>query len=229
MASKANLSNAENGADFRFVAYLDRLCEPLQRTLSPDALAAYRLETLSHLEMLAMELEQDGWPPSDAVEQALKEYGQPDLLSIAYLDEWCKGSRPVGFARGAKSATLWSFVWFGIASALSLIAIQVGTMIPGMSWFLSIAQGLFWVLPVLAGILTGFTVPTGNLRAICFAMMPVALHTIIVAQVMQSTIDAPRLGTFQMITWLPIGCVATYGTALLRRRPRFANRSQGVA
>jgi len=227
--SSPELHDSERGADPKLLSYVDRLCEPLQRTLSAADLSEFRLQALVHLEMLAKDLEEDGLSPSDSVERALHEYGRADLLAISYLDEWCKGSRPVGFARGARSATLWSFVWFGLASAICLVATQAVSMLPGMSGFEPIATVLTWVMPVVAGVMTAVSVPTGNIRAVCIALAVVIAHTIIVAQLMQPFPEGSRLMSLQVFAWLPIGCATTYLTALLRRRPRFARRTQGVA
>lgn len=216
----------ERGADARLIAYLDRLSEPLERTLGEEDLRLFRLQTLGHLEMQVAELVEDGYPSDQAVARAVREYGPPDLLAIDFLDEWCKGSRPAGFARGARSATLWAFVFFGLGSAVSLTAMTIVAMVPGMTGFAHWAMAVSWAAPLGAGIATGVVVPTGNLRAVCFALMVVTLHSFLVSELMSSYREGFAFTFAQAVLWPPLGCAATYLTALLRRRPRFPRETR---
>lgn len=216
----------EIGADPRLVAYLDRLSEPLERTLGEEELGLFRLQTLGHLEMQVAELVEDGIPSDEAVERAVREYGQPEFLAIDFLDEWCKGSRPAGFARGARSATLWAFVFFGLGSAVSLVTMAAVAMLPGMSSLAYWSMVLSWAAPVVAGIATGIVVPTGNLRSVCLALVVVSLHSFLVSELMSTYREGFSFAVAQLVLWPPLGCMATYLTALLRRRPRFSGETR---
>jgi len=208
-------------ADPRIEAYLDRLCEPLHRTLSGPKLEAYRDEARFHLESLAAEIaEAERIALTEAVERALREFGQPDLIAIDLLDEHAKGTRPVGFAQGARSSTLWAFVWFGLASALTLILTQAGELVSGLGHFSDVAPGLWLLMPIAAGVLTGRTVPTGNLRAVMLALVPILLHTALVATLLGLSEVGWQFLQFQLWAWPLFGGVSTFLTALLRRRPR---------
>lgn len=219
----------EEGADPRILAYLDRLCEPLERTLNHEQLGEYRLQALGHLEAMAEELREfEHLSPGESVERALKEYGAPDLLAIGYLDEWCKGTRPMAFGRTTRSAYLWTFGWFGIAAAFVQIVAMAGTMLPGLGELEAIVPGLSLVAPVAAGILTGITVPTGNLRSVLVVTLLLAVHAAVLVFVMQPFSGAETLLNSQLLYWPPLGAVATYLTALFRRRPRSLG-DRGVA
>lgn len=209
----------EAGADPRLLAYLDRLSEPLEKTLSPDELAEYRLQALGHLEMLAKELQDfEGLTPGESVDRALREYGVPDLLAIGLLDEHAKGSRPVGFVRGTRSATLWAFVWFGLASAATLSLVVLGSMMPGWSFLNPALPTVGIFAPILAGYLTGRTVPTGNLRSVLIAVAVLVPHAAATVALM-GDFERPDLRP-AVLLWPLLGALSTYLTALLRRRPR---------
>lgn len=210
----------EVGADPRLLRFLDRLSEPLSRTLSQTELAEYRLHALGHLEALASDLrEYEGFSADDSVERALREYGQPDLLAIGLLDERCKGTRPVGFARGARSATLWSFVWFGLASAAFLTLVGLVAQWPGYGSLRPFLEPVAWGAPVVAGVFTGRTVPTGNLAAALPAMGVLLLHAGAVALLLRPDEGAARLALGSAFLAIPLGCASILLTATLRRRP----------
>lgn len=219
----------EEGADPRIVAYLDRLCEPLERTLNHDQLAEYRLQALGHLEAMAEELcEYEQLSPGESVERALREYGAPDLLAIGYLDEWCKGTRPMVFGRTTRSAYLWTFGWFGIAAALVQVSAMASSMLPGMAELNVIVPGLQVIAPIVAGVLTGITVPTGNLRSVLAVTLILAAHAGVVALLMGPFQGGREMFSAQFLYWPPLGAIATYLTALFRRLPRFAG-DRGIA
>lgn len=222
-------SDAEAGADPRFLAYLDRLSEPLERTVGDEELALFRLQTLGHLEMQVADLVEDGMTVEMAIERTLRDHGSPEMLAIGFLDEWCKGRRPTGFARGARSATLWAFVFFGLGSAVSLTAMTSVAMIPGLTGLGEYAMILSWAAPVVAGVLTGLVVPTGNLRAVMTALAIVASHSFLVSQLMPSYREGFAFALAQAVLWPPLGGIATYLTALLRRRPRFSRHERLTA
>lgn len=210
----------EIGGDPRLLSFLDRLVEPLERTLSAKEIAEYRLQALAHLEMMAADLREfEGVSASDAVGRALREYGRPDLLAIGFLDERCKGTRPVGFARGARSATLWSFVWFGLASAIFVGIASLAAMWPGLSGLTSSLPSLGGALPIMAGYLTGRTVPTGNLAAALPAFLFLTLYAALAAALMRPFEEAARLTLGEAVLAVPLGGVSIYLTALFRRRP----------
>ncbi|MGV3617432.1 MAG: hypothetical protein ACO1SV_19065 [Fimbriimonas sp.] len=210
-----------NPVDPQIERYLNRLARPLERTLDARGLEEVRMEALFHLESLVARERSRGLGEEHAVAAAIAEYGSAEIASAGLLDEWCRGRQAMTFARGSSSAFWWSFAHFGIAFGTTLLLIETQTMWPGAA-FLSTEEvvGVFaFVAPLLAGVATGWRVPTGNLRALLFAFTPLVPYTALVGAVTAPFIERDLLVNL-LLGWAAVGALSVVITAWLRRHGR---------
>lgn len=197
--------------------FVCKLTEPLERTLDTSSLSEFRNNSLFHLDCLVEEFLVSGNSEEVSVALAIEAFGPADKAAMAMLDEWCRGRRPSAFSRSSASAVWWSFACFGIASGLSLLAIEFATFCSNGLLEEAAARDLYMIAPLLAGIAVGYCVPTGNLRALCFAAIPLVCHVIAANALFGPFNDGPGLPGLFVLWWIPAGAIALIGTAWLRR------------
>jgi hypothetical protein len=208
---------------------VNRLVAPLEQTLDASSLDEFRSNSEFHLECLVNEFREQGRTQAEAVTHALAEFGAPDRAAFAMLDEWSRGRRPTAFSRTSTSAAWWSFAWFGLASGGSLLAIQA-TMMWSVATPLQAAALLFsCIAPALAGVGVGYCVPTGNLRALAWAMLPLFGHSLLAGFLMGPYKGGALFSTLFVCAWVPIGALSVTVAAWVRRnrpssRPAYSTR-----
>lgn len=204
----------------RIESFVDRLTEPLQHTAERERLEEVRANALFHIESLVESHQGEG----DPIGLALDEYGSAEELGMAMLDEWCRGTQAVTFAKTASSATWWSFAFFGIAEALTMVLLEITAISPGGLFVKPLAAGAVWVAPAVAGFLTGRFVPTGNLRAFAIALLPLAIHTAVSALLVGPYLGNADFALPALLLWIPIGGTSLTFSAWLRRSRPSARR-----
>ena len=208
---------AESIDDFVF-----RLTGPLERTLDALSLSEFRNNSLFHLDCLVDEFRSSGNPEDVSVAMAIEAFGPADKAAMAMLDEWCRGRKQSAFCRSSASAVWWSFACFGIASGLSLLASEVATLWSNPFLQEPVARFLSLIAPILAGIAVGYCVPTGNLRALGLAALPLTCHAIAANILFSPFNNGPAFPVQFVVWWAPVGALALVGTAWLRRhRPLY--------
>lgn len=210
-----------NPVDSQIEAYLDRLTRPLERTLEPDAIEEIRMDALFHIESLVKRERAGGREEAEAIRAALAEYGPAEATGEGMLDEWCRGRHAVTFARVGPSAFWWSFAYFGFAFGATLLAIEVITMWPGASLAdADLVSGILaGVSAALAGLAAGRRVPTGNLRALALALLPLVPYSLLVGWI-GAPFLTPKLLLSLLTIWLVVGGVVLSLTAWLMRHGR---------
>lgn len=219
---------ALNPVDPRIETYLNRLSRPLERTLTAEMVEEVRMDALFHLESLVDRETKRGRGWDEAIVAALEEYGSPDAAGQGMLDEWCRGRQAMTFARLGSAAAWWSFGYFGLAYAASLLVFEYLSLWPGAG----IADGqlaatLFTAFSsVLAGFAAGRRVPTGNLAALGCALFPLVPYTLLVALVAGPVMEIPALVAI-LATCGAVGAVSLSITAWFFRhgRPPVSPRS----
>lgn len=193
--------------------YVDRLVAPLRYTVDPERLDDIRANALFHLEALVEEKQGE----DDPVAAAIQEFGSADTIGLALLDEWCRGRRSMTFAKSGPSAVWWSFAIFGMAEAVALLLTEATAMWPGGFGWKPFAQVALWASPFVAGVITGWLAPTGNLRALALALLPIAIHASLAAWLMNPYLSGADFAVPPLLPWAPIGAVSLAITAWIRR------------
>jgi hypothetical protein len=217
-------SSKPEGAD-RISDYLDHLCTPLVGLVPYAARQKLRMEAEDHLCALMAEFAAKGLGPTDALDAAMKEHGEPWGIGQAYADEWMRGSFDRHHNRFVVPYILHGLAWVGMASIPTLLLVEQDCMaynIP-MEWVVLVAA----LAPLLAGGLTGLTAPTRPARAYCCALLLHILVSFAAGALLLPEPDGIRFACFQLAFWLPAGCASAWTAAyfrLLHRRQRFLRR-----
>lgn len=195
-----------NPVDPRIERYLDRLTHPLVQTLDPEVIAEVRMEALFHIESLIRRGQAEGLGGADAIQSALEEYGSAEAAGEGMLDEWCRGRQAMTFARVGPAAFWWSFAIFGLAFGVALLGIEVITMWPGAMLANSDALSGFLAgsAAATAGLIVGRRVPTGNLRALALALLPLVPYAALVGWI-GAPLMTPKLLVSLLAVWLVVG------------------------
>lgn len=203
--------------------YLDYLCAPLLGIVPYAQRRRLRLETEDHLLALVEDFQAEGFAPHEAVAVALQEYGEPWRIGQDFAEAWLTGPHPCRFARFTDAATLRAFGWFGIFSVLTLLGVEQCTLAPRQEALWSLVQCLAVVAPLIAGVLTGFALHPKTAGGVCRAMVALALASGAAGLLVLPHIEVSQFALFQMVFWLPAGCLSAGVTASLRRQFRLQN------
>jgi hypothetical protein len=208
---------------------VNALMAPLEKTLDESSLSDFRNNSLFHLDCLAEAFQAMGHSDREAMALAIAEFGPADVAAFAMLDEWCRGQKPAAFSRTSSSAAWWSFACFGIASGISLLAFQFVDAWPTATPMEPVAVSVALSAPILAGIAVGYCVPTGNLRALGIAFLPMIAHSLAAAFLMRPFGGGGTFLALFFLLWAPLGCVSVSLTASIRRcrpvrRPTFPSK-----
>ena len=203
--------------------YVEDLLKPLKHILLPEQLTEVRANTLFHIESRVQDL--DDQP--DPIGTALNEYGDAESNGMLILDEYCRGTKSVSFAKTSLSATWWSFALFGMAQAITLLLIQVTVLWPEGAGFAPAAIASMVLAPMLAGGFAGRFVPTGNLRALGMALMALVPHALVSLFLISPYISGAHFIYRAPLLWIPIGAASLSLSSWLRRnRPSRHRNSQ---
>ncbi len=207
--------------------YLDHLCAPLVGIVPYAERQSLRAEAQEHLWALIEDGRAQGLDTAAALEAALREYGEPWQTGQAFVDAWCQRQIPESrLARCMGVAVLRAFAWFGAASVFNLLLLQAYAMVPGWRAAYLPLFSLALLSPVIAGGLTGGTVAIGSTRAVATVVALLSLHSFAAGVLMLPHREGLYFALFQLLFWLPVGCLSAWGTASLvrhLRRSRFLN------
>jgi hypothetical protein len=217
--SEPPLSLEERSEDF-----LDHLCAPLVGIIPYRERSYLREEARLHLECLIAEYQEGDHTRETAVEAAFREFGEPWQSGEEFLREW----RPKTASRGARllvrNATTHAFAWFGLPTVLCLLLTEHIVLTPRQEGLLPYLVTLAFVSPLIAGMLTGWSVPLKAGQGIRRAVSLLALLSLAVGVLLLPKSEGTLFGVFQFGYWLPIGWIAATSTATTLqqyRRHRF--------
>ena len=203
--------------------YLDYLCAPLLGIVPYAQRRRLRLETEDHLLALAEDFQAEGFAPDEAVAVALREYGEPWRIGQDFAEAWLSGPHPCRFARFTAAATLRAFGWFGVFSVLTLLGVEQCALMPNQQALWPLVQCLAVVAPLLAGVLVGFALHPKTAGGVCRAVAALALASGAAGLLVLPHPEVLQFALFQVVFWLPAGCLSAALTASLRRQMRLQN------
>jgi hypothetical protein len=190
-------------AEARIEDYLDHLCAPLVGRMPYPQRQALRAEARQHLDMRIAAYTELGSAPDEAVEQALKQFGDPGDLARQWVLT-CQG-------RGADSLSVEAplgaaFGWF----ALATLGVIAGTFVKPTAGFWTV-MGL--CAPLWAGLLTGLLSRGRHAMGTFYALAILIPLTIGVGYVLPIVPDPAGDGLsplpiIQFVLWMPLGCAA---------------------
>jgi hypothetical protein len=238
--------------------YLDHLCAPLVGVVPYIERSRLREETGYHLERLAGTYILEGESPIEATRRAVAKYGESNEVSQLFLETWFVHQPQGRLARRFGLANIRALTFFGAATLLTTTLVQMRVYWPNpqpLTFGLSVAQmrhlipeplplpdgnpvsvGLAIIAiiaPVVAGWLTGASVPVRPARTVYNVQTLLTLYTFVLGAQMLPMREGVLLGVFQLFFWLPVGCLTAHIAAALtwRRRCRYAPRraAEGAA
>jgi hypothetical protein len=212
---------AEAGADEQIEDYLDYLCAPLIGSVPYRRRLRFRMEVQAHIDGLIMQYQAQGQAPSEAVQTALRELGEPGQAGQDFLQEWLEGAPHAGAKSVVRATILRAFAMFGVATVLNLFAIQLSTDGPrNISDPSPSLLTLAALSPLIAGCLTGLARPARIKAGTIFAILLCVVASTAVGLVMLPQTEGLIFALFQLLFWLPAGCLSALGTASLVRQHR---------
>lgn len=204
----------------RIEDYLDHLCAPLVGIVPYAERSGLRSEAGAHIAWLVEEFQEQGLAREAATEAALREHGEPWRIGQDFADEWLRGAPEQAVSRGAGTGWMRAFVPFGAASVLNLLLIEACALLPGWGgtevWLMLLAV----LSPLVAGGLAGAMVPARVMRVVCGVQVVLAAHSFVTGCMIWPSREGLAFALFQLLFWLPMGCLSAWLTASLARHAR---------
>jgi hypothetical protein len=187
-----------------------------------------RAELRAHLEALIATHEELGSSPEVAVVLALRQFGDPRVISRQWAREWGRPAR-LGAAEPAWRALPVAFASFGAVAFLALLIIRLA-MGASPAGSVSVASSGLVVfgglMPVMAGLITGLLAPSRHALGAFFALsLLVPVFAALASNPLLRGVLGPQwaecgvLMALLLSLWLPIGPVtAALGGMLQARR-----------
>ncbi len=122
--------------------------------------------------------------------------------------------------RFGDAATLRAFGWFGVFSVATLLALEASVLDPAQAGLTPWVQCFAAVSPLVAGVLTGFGMDSRTTPGICRAVGVLSLASAAVGVTLRPHTEGLTFAAFQLLFWLPAGCLTAGVTASLRRQFR---------
>ncbi|MBC8100960.1 MAG: hypothetical protein H7Z41_00030 [Cytophagales bacterium] len=232
-------------ADHLIEDYLDHLCAPLVGIVPYSERSGLREDAADMIERLSSRYTAEGIEPERAAQLAIEKHGASHEVSRQFLEAWFSHQPHGVLARRFGLANAHAVVYFGLATFLATTIIQVRVFNPCLDLFLlgltpaqmrqivpeplplpdtSPLQAALVVIAVLApfvaGYLTGSAVPVGAARAVYQAMMPLIVFTLVLGALVLPTREGLLLALFQLVFWLPVGCLVAHAAGPLAWRRR---------
>jgi hypothetical protein len=204
----------------RIEDYLDHLCAPLVGLVPYAERIALRSEAGAHIAWLIDEFEHQGLERPEAVEAALHEHGEPWAIGVAWVDEWLRGAPNSSLSRRVGSGGMRAFVAFGAASVLNWLLMEACLLLPAWSFITPWLPLIVVLSPIVAGGLTGATAPSRVVHVVCGVQLILTAHSFLCAWTMWPRQEAVYFALFQLVFWLPVGCLSAWCAAMLARHLR---------
>jgi hypothetical protein len=203
--------------------YLDHFCAPLIGLVPYRERTAWREEVRLHLDALIEEYSQDQ-APEEATQAALREFGEPWQMGQAFVDEWSRSTPRSRMARLVGTTTLRAFACFGLATMLNQLAIEACLLLRVYEALQSYLLLAAVMSPIIAGWATSIGTSGQTGRAVGTVMLALSLESLAVGLLLLPQTEGLSFALFQVLFWLPVGCLcATLTAGLMKshRRRRF--------
>lgn len=208
----------------RLEDYLEHLIAPLIGLVPYTERKAFRQEAHAHLDGLIREYRWQGQDLQAATETALREFGEPWKVGQTFLQEWLQGTPDLRPPMLIRKATCVAFAWFGMASMLTLLALEQHLLAPANYTLLPGIGLMAFFAPFVAGCLTGAMSPAHAQRGTRNAFVILILHSLTAGLLLQPRMEGLAFAAWQLLFWLPAGRISASVTVIcLRyvRRQRF--------
>lgn len=225
--------------------YLDHLCAPLVGVVPYPERNRLRSEAGYHLDRLLSGYIVEGMAPEAAARRAVEKYGSSQEVGQEFLETWFEHQPRGWVAQRIGLANVRAVTYFGTATLLATSLVQSRVYWPDpepITFGLTLADvrrivpeplplpdghpltvALIMIsifAPILAGALTGATVPVRPARAVYQVQTVLTLYTFVQGFQMLPLRDGLLLGLFMLFFWLPVGCLAAQLTAIWTWRRR---------
>jgi hypothetical protein len=215
---------ADGREDLWIEDYLDHLCAPLVGIVPLAERRGLRDEVRAHLESLAAEYGFAGKPPQEATATALQELGEPWQMGQAFLREWLQGRPDAAPARLTRQATFRAFAFFGVAALPCWALLEHRALDTSASDLTPWLWLLAALSPLIAGALTGLSLPPRMGRGLGWALGILTLHALAAGALLLPQTDGFGFALCLALWWLPSGWLSATATAHVvrsHRRQRF--------
>ncbi|RYZ84440.1 MAG: hypothetical protein EOP06_18075, partial [Proteobacteria bacterium] len=156
--------------------YLDHFCAPLIGAVPHSERSNLRREVGSHVEMLAMEYEWEGKDPVQAIRAAVREMGEPWVAGEMWLSEWNISNQAKSApSRLVRVTFVRPFAFFGVATMINLLALESHMQTPENTVLPPYMLLLILLLPIIAGILTGYQQTAHLARSVFYVLIALAI------------------------------------------------------
>ena len=213
-------TDAAGDIDVQIEDYLDYLCAPLLGIVPYAYRRRLRMEAADHLYALSEDYAAEGFTPLEAVQVALREYGEPWAVGQSFADAWAGASAAGRRVRFADAATVRAFSGFGVFTVANLLLLETSLFQPGGSYWQPYLVLLAVVSPLIAGIFTGLGLHSRTGLGICRAVGLLAPASGVVGLLLLPHTEGLQLALFQLLVWLPLGSLSAAVTAGLARQFR---------
>jgi hypothetical protein len=192
---------SEAARDLRIEDYLDRVLAPLAEAAPFEKRQELRAELAAHLDALVEARVELGSPPSEAVAEALKQFGEPGELGRQWAAAW---TRPSGERLSPINALLGGLVFGGAAGMFSVpwvLAVEPWRLSP---WDKLLGGPLF---PLVAGLFVGLyhgRHPFGSR----WGLLMIALSSLGLSCFLPGPADLPSgaFAVIRLLLWVLISC-----------------------
>lgn len=222
--------------------YLDRLVAPLVGLVPSEERLRLKLETAAHLERTVEQAVLLGGDDGEAVERAIRDLGEPNVVAREFLDRWYEaGVRGPLYDRFGR-ATLVAFLRFGLAHSLFSVVLSLRVFIPSEAAYrlpITPAEArrilpepipiptdpafpLFATLfllfaPIIAGTLTGVAAPIRSASAVYRAMIPIVVFSFCTGSLVLPMTEGIVFAFVEAVVWVPVGMAAASVAACVWR------------
>jgi hypothetical protein len=204
----------------RIEDFLDHLTGPLVGLVPFRERQALRLEVRAHLECLIEEIQAAGRTPDEALECALREFGDPWQTGEAILRERQETAGQRRVARAPGITALHGFAWFGPPGVLCLLLLEREVLAPAPPSLLLPIGAAALLGPVFGGCMTALTLPAKAGRAAVEGAGLLAGISLLAGLLLLPRTEVLLLGLFELVVWVPLGWLSAVSTVTTRRQSR---------
>lgn len=228
-----------DAAEILIEDYLDHMNAPLVGLIPVLERRRIRQEAAYHLDRAVRTYMMNGCSAEDAARKAIEEYGDSRALSGNMLQEWMERRVGTNVTRMFSRPVVIATACFSFAQAAVLILQQVHIVTvelqsnpPPITLGLSPAQVrqiiprplplpessptfvllilALLILPLVAGFLCGWMVPVRAVRATYQVIVSLTLSSFFAGFLMLPACYGLLTAMFQLVYWLPFGCIAAH-------------------
>lgn len=217
----------ESAPDERIEDFLDHLTGPLLGIVPFRERQALRREVRAHLEWLIEENQAAGRPPDEALEAALREFGDPWQTGEAILRERQETAGSQCLPGMSGMAAIHGFAWFGPPGVLCLLLLEWQLLISAPPSLVVLFGAAALLGPVFSGCMTALTLPAKAGRAASMGAGLLAAISLLAGVLLLPRIELLLFGLFELLVWAPLGwlsAVSTVTSCRQSRRNRFLKR-----